>query len=164
MNFPLRCLLLSCAALAAACATADTEPATTMTAPAPFGETMARTANEAVSVESDWLVDRPLSTPNNRFRVKLVYRVAGNQAALAEQCVKNHWTEACNLAQQALDTTNFRQEFATEQSRLDWQNHLQQQFTTALFPCVAGEPLATVTGIVVRLVDQGAEHPPLQNR
>lgn len=164
MKSSLRCLLLPFVAMTAACSTTDTEPTGTMVAPAPFGETRLQPASEPISVESDWLIDRPLSTPNNRFRVKLVYRVSGNQSALAEQCVKNHWAEACAIAQRALETTNFQKEFATEQSRADWQNQLQQQFTNTLFPCVAGQPMATVTGIVVRLVDQSAENQEFMGR
>lgn len=154
MSTLLRRTLLPLAAFAAACSTTAHDPTQATLAPAPLGESRANPTTEPVWVESDWLIDRPLSIPGNRFRVRLVYRVPAHRAALAEQCVANHWAEACTIAQQALDTTNFQRECATAQDRQNWQAQMQERLTAALFPCVDGAPLATVTGLVVRFGEQ----------
>lgn len=127
-------------------------------APMPAGET-ARTntktfAQPAVTyVQTDCLIDqmRTTTTGQNRLRVRLAYCVDVTKELLAEQCVRTNWQNACALAEQQLNTVNFQSEqFQSEHGRAHWERDLKQQFTEILFPCNSGEPLATVTSIIVR--------------
>jgi hypothetical protein len=115
-------------------------------APAPAGETAAA-AEAGLDVAVQDAISQTWADASGQVRsatFRFTYRTRSTHAVLAAECVRTRWQDAVDGTLRVLQ----RSDLATEQGRKNCDRDLQAQLTEALFPCSAGEPLATVSEIV----------------
>jgi hypothetical protein len=130
-------------AVAAACQSgAEPGPVPSM----PMGETAAA-AETGVDVAVQHPITHVWADARGQLRsatFRFTYRTRSAHAVLAAECVRSHWQDAIDGSLRVLQ----RSDATSEQGRKDCDRDLQAQLTETLFPCDAGEPLATVREIV----------------